>query len=312
MILDLIVPHYKEQWKVGKPFFDMLACQRGIDFSTFRVLLVHDGQIIYPEKYFKDYPYKVVQYSIEHAGVSAARNYGLEQSDAEWVCFCDFDDTFTTIYALRNILSCMGNDVDYMWTKFYIECCKNGDIFAKIKGENIVWVHGKFFRRQWLIDNELAFPVGIHYSEDSAFCALVNELAKPNRRGEIKTEFPVYSWVYRSDSVSVDPKNIAKNLTGFIDRNEYVVSEFKRRSIPYINMIGRMFADAYWAFHQKNRKFPEEELRFIEMAKKHLPDLKKANANVMSKIMDAAKMTFAGIQMDAAEDFMNWIKKIEG
>lgn len=312
MILDLIVPHYKEPWNLGKPFFDMLACQRGINFKDFRVLLVHDGQPEYPKEYFEGYPYKVVQLSIKHAGVSAARNYGLEYSDAKWVCFCDFDDTFTNIYALRAVMSHMDKDVDYMWTKFFIECFKNNDICAKIKGENLVWVHGKFFRRQWLLDNDLKFPVGIHYSEDSAFGALVNELAQPNRRGEIKSDYPLYTWAFRPDSVSVDPKNIKKNMTGFIDRNEYVVAEFKHRGIQHIYMVGRMFADAYWAFHQMQRKFPDEEERFIGMAKKHLPDLKKVEPKVMGEIIEAARATFYKIPMDVSESFVDWIKRIEG
>ena len=73
MILDLIVPHYKEPWSVGKPFFDMLACQRNVDFNSFRVILVHDGVDTFPEAYFTAYPFKTVQCPIKHGGVSAAR-----------------------------------------------------------------------------------------------------------------------------------------------------------------------------------------------------------------------------------------------
>ena len=76
MILDLIVPHYKEPWTLGKPFFDMLACQRGVNFNDFRVILVHDGTDTFPNAYFTGYPYEVVQCPIQHGGVSAARNYG--------------------------------------------------------------------------------------------------------------------------------------------------------------------------------------------------------------------------------------------
>ena len=310
MILDLIVPHYNEPWEIGKPFFDMLACQRGVDFNDFRVILVHDGVETFPMSYFTGYPYKVVQCPIKHAGVSAARNCGMRMSDAKWVAFCDFDDMFTTCYALRQIMSHMDRDVDFMWTAFFIECMGNDGMYVREQGQNLVWVHGKFFRRQWLIDNELFFPEGIHYSEDSAFGAIVNEVVDIHRSGEIKVQFPLYVWTYRSDSVSVDPGNKAKNITGFIDRNEYVVSEFKRRGLPYTNMVGRMFADAYWAFHQVKYRYPDEEKRFIEMSKKHLKTLCMVDKFVLKDIIDSAAKAFEGIEMDTSESFDVWIHKI--
>ena len=310
-MLDIIMPHYDEPWEVGKPYFDMLACQRGIDFDSFRVLLVHDGVELFQDEAFSAYPYKVEQHRISHGGVSEARNFGLEISTAEWVTFADFDDTFTNIYALRGILSCMNQDVDYMWTPFYIECMRNGELGVKVKEENIVWVHGKFFRRKFLNDYGIRFPVGIHYSEDSAFCAIVNELVPDSRRGKIKLEFPAYCWVFRKNSVSSDPANRAKNMTGFIDRNVYVVEEYKRRGINHIAMVGRMFADAYWAFHQVRYRFDDEEKRFAWISRKYVDELKLNDKQTFKKILESAKVTFKGLEIDMSESFGEWLKRLE-
>ena len=286
MMLDIIVTHYNEPWHICKPFFDMLACQRGVEFDEFRVILVHDGTPRFPEEYFSCYPYNVMQLDKPHGGVSEARNFGLSVSDATWVQFADCDDTYTGIYSLRAVMAHMDRDVDYMWSPFWVEYMRNGELTARVQEANIVWIHAKYFRRKWLVENKIVFPVGINYSEDSAFGAIVNELIKPKRSGKIKTDFPIYVWVYRDDSISQNPANKAKNITGFIDRNEYVVQEFKRRGIPYAHMVGRMFADAYWAFHQKNNKFPEEEKRFIEMSRKHLPIFCTVDKFILNDITD--------------------------
>ena len=310
-MLDIIVTHYNEPWEIGRPFFDMLSCQRGIDFNDIRVILVHDGTELFDQKYFARYPYRVAQYRIKHGGVSMARNYGLDVSDADWVEFCDFDDCYTNIYGLRMILSHLTPNVDYVWTPFFMEIVQGKEMrFKTHEKENIVWVHGKYFRREFLIENNLRFPEGIHYSEDSGFCAIVNEVTKLDRRGKIKTDFPVYSWVYREGSVTTDKINNERNLTGFIDRNTWVVEEFKRRGIDHIGMVGRMFADAYWAFHRKSVQFPEQEKRFANIGRNYLEDLEKNSPETMREIMRAAIKIFKPSDLDDTEGFGDWLKRL--
>ena len=309
-MLDIIVTHYREPWRIVRPFFDMLACQRGVSFDDFKVILVHDGTDCFDRKRTDDYPYRIDQYAIPHGGVSRARNYGLDMADGEWVEFCDCDDCYTHIYALRMVLEHTKRDVDYMWTPFFAEYDAENLTVKTEDKENIIFVHGKYFRRKFLLENRLRFPEDIHYSEDSAFCAIVNETARPGRRGKIKTEFPVYAWTFRKDSVSADPKNRAKNLTGFIDRNEYVVEEFKRRGISYVPMVGRMFADAYWAFHRK-MKFPEQEKRFAKLSAKNRKYLGMNNQEDMVKIMLSARKAFNPDDIDNTETFEEWIDRID-
>ena len=312
-MLDIVVTHYKEPWEVGKPFFDMLACQRGIDFSCIHVILVHDGSEPFDSTLFAKYPYKVDQYRIDHGGVSKARNYGLDVSKAEWVEFCDFDDCYTHIYGLRMIMDHLTPEMDYVWTPFIMEIVKGSEMRFQTKDkENIVWVHGKYFRREFLIENNLRFPEGIHYSEDSGFCAIVNEIAKIGRRGMIRTDFPVYAWVYRDGSVTTNPLNKERNLTGFIDRNTWVVEEFKRRGINHIGMVGRMFADAYWAFHRRSIKFRNKEKRFAEIGKNYLDDLEKNSEESMQMILKAATKTFREDDLDGSEGFSEWLDRLYG
>ena len=311
-MLDIIVTHYNEPWRTGRKFFDMLGCQRGIKFSDIHVILVHDGTDAFPDEYFQRYPYTVQQYTIPHGGVSAARNYGLDKATDTWIEFCDFDDMYIHAYALKQILSVMDQDVDYMWMPFYAEYVIDDKLYVKQQDENVVWIHGKYFRRQWLIDNNLRFPEGIHYSEDSAFCAIVNAVVKPDRRGKIHTEFPIYSWTYRPDSISTDPKNIVSNTSGFIDRNFYVVEEMQRRGIPHQLMVGRMFADAYCAFHRDGISLPAEEWWFAINALKYLDDLHKNSTGDMLKVFAAARRTFRDGQLAQSEPFDLWMKRIYG
>lgn len=308
-MLDIIVTHYNEPWEICRPFFDMLGCQRGISFSEFSVIVVHDGTEPFPEEKM-DYPYRIRQYRIPHGGVSIARNYGQEKSDAEWVEFCDIDDCYTHIYALRMILPHMEKDVDYIWTPFFIEGGRKDLVVKTKEKENIIWVHGKYFRRKFLNENRIRFPEGIHYSEDSGFCAIVNELAQLGRRGKVKTDFPIYTWTFRKDSVSNDIRNEEKNLTGFIDRNTWVVEEYKRRGIDHIGMVGRMFADAYWAFHCK-KNYHSQEVRFAKLAEKYMDDFRKNDPATMNEILYHARQAFRQEDFDGRESFIEWVNRLD-
>jgi hypothetical protein len=308
-VLDIIVPHYDEPWIVGKPFFDMLACQRGIDFDDIRVILVHDGSELFPDEYFKDYPYEVDQHRIAHKGVSAARNFGLKMATAKWVQFCDFDDCYSNIYALGSIMKSFDQEVEYIWTPFFVEVKKDNVLQLRTReNENLVWVHGKYFRRRFLLENDLFFPEGIHYSEDSAFCALMNEAC--TRRGKITCGYPAYVWKYREGSVSMGFLRMDYAINGFIDRNFYVVEEFKRRGFESKGIIGRMFADAYYAFHMAKLKHPDVEKRFAKESRKYLEELNQNNAADMIRIMDAAKQIFGGVELDESENFTQWLERI--
>ena len=98
MTLDLIVPHYKEPWETCRYLFDSIALQRGISFNNIKVIVVNDGDCLLDESVFSNYPYRIEYLVKEHGGVSAARNYGLDYSEADYVMFCDIDDGFLSNY----------------------------------------------------------------------------------------------------------------------------------------------------------------------------------------------------------------------
>lgn len=247
--LDIIVTHYDEPWETGKKLFDMLAMQRGFDFQDIGVTIVHDGSELLPDENFMQYPFTVVQKIINHAGVSAARNAGIKIADAPWIMFCDFDDTFSSIYSLRHILSVLPTDsFDELWCEFYAEDKKaDGKTVLHIRGENSVFIHGKIFRKQFLVDNGLRFPEDMDFNEDSAFVATIHALADYRRIGKITAETPLYIWTFREGSATGTQSNRARALKGMYMRNKVVCEAF-RKHLPetrYQTMVCRTAYDAY-------------------------------------------------------------------
>lgn len=263
-MLDIIMPHYKEPWADGEKFFSMLDLQRDVDFSKIHVILVQDGEEgTLPPEHFANRSYTVEQITIPHGGVSAARNAGLKAAITEWVMFCDFDDMFSTVYSLRDFLNVLpAPNYDVLWAEFYSEDkMQSGEMRLHSRGRNIVFIHSKLYRRQFLIDNNLWFDTSLEFNEDSCFNAVANTIVDFKRTGEIKTACPPYIWCYRPGSATADPKNNGKALLGLYNRNKLVCEAFKKR-MPYDRycaMVARTVWDTYHTLNVEQLS-PEQQI----------------------------------------------------
>lgn len=264
-LLDIIVPHYNEEWNVGSKLFRMIALQRAIDFADIRVILVNDGgnRLNVVEEGF---PYNVLEADIPHAGVSAARNWGIDHSDAKWVMFCDFDDCFASIYSLRSIIDVLDDENhDVLWMPFYVETGADHNRQVREK-YNSIFIHGKIFRREWLIEKGLRFPESLCYSEDTAFIAVVNmEISDWKRVGKITAESPMYVWTYRKGSATTSPERVFLNATNLFKRQLWVADQHMKRGQEkeWRECLTRAVCDAYAALERTDIRTERDEFRNI-------------------------------------------------
>jgi len=90
--LDIIVPIYNVE-KYLRKCLDSLVNQ---DYSDFFVRLINDGSkdssSMIAQEYVNQYPHLFKLYTKENGGLSDARNYGIDQSNSEFIAFIDSDD----------------------------------------------------------------------------------------------------------------------------------------------------------------------------------------------------------------------------
>lgn len=198
MTLDLVVPHYKEPWEVCHYLFDTIATQRGICFDNIRVILVDDGvNVEIPwDALIRKYPYKIDYMPKEHGGVSAARNYGLDHSTADYVMFCDIDDGFLNNYGLHLVFSAMQEGYDFIVSNFVEETYTADNTMTIIRHDNdYTFMHGKVYKRQFLVDHDLRFDPAMTLHEDGYFNTVALVVAqKEGRQKNIETPFYLWRW----------------------------------------------------------------------------------------------------------------------
>lgn len=322
-LLDIIVTHYNEPWEIVRPFFDMLNAQRSIDFNRFKVWIVQDGPAptVIPSGYFNGSQIRYDWITIPYSGVSAARNAGMDKADSEWICFCDCDDSFASIYSLKFLFYILdpNQPYDLMWNKFYKNYYLDKDDPLDIEQEyNHVWIHNKYYRLSFLREHNIRFPEGIFMSEDSAFNNVVEMEIGEGRIGTINTTEPLYSWVRRPGSITTDPDRYYKNIEGHFERNLWVLNEYRKRNHPRSEfVVGRTVTDAY-AFLVR---YPvNDDFRRItdiirekfwkdngEIFEKLTDEIKKLCLDASEKEAGIANLDIPGKM--SLEEFVEWLKK---
>lgn len=260
MRLDILMPHYKEPWALVEPFFDSLKAQRAIDFSDVRVIMVNDGEeCTFDETLFGAYPVRTEYYVKQHGGVSAARNYALDHSDADYVMFCDCDDSFANIYGLKFLFDQMEKEYDAISSIFLVEYMDKGKLCVTYKNDDVTFVHGKAYRRQYLIDKNIRWKPELTIHEDGYFNCLAMMLADT----KTKIDTPFYTWKYRADSVASkeDDAFVLRTYKNVMDARMALTKEAKRRGLheDARGFVAKTVLDSYYDFNKTVALMPENK-----------------------------------------------------
>lgn len=322
MKLQILIPHYHEDFTVLKPLLDSIALQQNIDFKEVGVIICSDGDDApLNEQDFAVYPYDIEYHIESHKGVSATRNACLDYATAEYVMFCDADDMFFNMCGLYIIFREIDNGGFDSLVSVFTEETRHPvtkEVIYINHDMDSTFVHGKFHRRQYLIDNNIRWNDALTIHEDSFFNILCQNLSQ-----NVKfCPTPFYLWKWRDDSVCRhDPKYILKTYRNMIDSNDALVDEFLKRGIQDKALFFTAFLifDAYYTMNkpewinQENKAYRKEtEKRFAKYYAKH-KDMWNA-VDTQQKMMISnqvrSRAVGEGMLMEAVT-IDSWLKHIE-
>ena len=321
MKLQILIPQYKETDEVIKPLLDSIAIQQNVSMDDIGVIITNDGTDIHlSESFLNSYPFKVEYYLNEHEGVSATRNYCLDKSTADYVMFCDADDMFYNACGLWIIFREMQTGFDAL-SSVFIEETRNPqtkEIVYINRDTDSTFVHGKIYRRQYLVDEKIRFNPKLTIHEDSYFNCLAQKCA--NEFKYCPTSF--YLWKWRDDSVCRhDPKYILKTYNNMLDSNTALVKELlNRQKVQDAQFYSvAMIYDAYFTMNkaewlnQENQEYRHNtELRFKSYYKEFKDLFDSIQEQIKAQIIMGVKNRFfqEGLLMETIT-FDDWIKHIE-
>ena len=314
MLLDLMITHWVEPWEVGAKNIYMLACQRGVDWSKIRVTMVHDGSEAFPAEYFDMCPFEVHQVCLPHGGIAKARNWCIENGEAKWIKWCDFDDEWSNGYALRDLMNILDTDkFDLLWFDLLWE--DHGRYFMKTERDP-VFVHNKVFRRNFLLDSGIRFNEELTWCEDSAFLAVIEMDIDHQRIGKVKTQYPMYIYIVRDGSLCNRPEIKFKNLQSFFKRHTYVAEEFHKRGMTdhWNTMCVRVMGDSYYTLNRApgiTEDKSEHEKRVWAWYDKHREQYHSCRPEMFDQVIEAVNNECFDGGAITGEEVNEWIAKHE-
>lgn len=319
-MLDIMITHWNEPFEVGEKLFQMLNLQRGVDMRQVRVTVIHDGSDRFPAICFRGLRYPVRQEVIVHGGISAARNAAIELATEPWIMFCDFDDQFTNVYALRDLLSVLPCDgFDMLWTQILVEDRVDGNnlIYPSPERQRFVCVHGKLYNRQFLLDSGIRFNESMPFQEDSLFNATITARVDYHRIGQIKAPIIPYVWIRRKTSVTNSGRDDEAMYFHFL-RNLKVTSENEDDPDKYAGMVTRTAYDTFYMARDRRRgaeirkRILSEFVPWIRERKEHVGQVPE---EILKQIVDVSRYELVEPGDDRPDDIGTvraWIDKIIG
>ena len=181
--VSVIVPVYKVPLEYLRECFDSLLAQTTQECEF---IIISDGAPDAECSVCEEYAARDPRFNFfrrEHAGVSATRNYGIEQADGEYVAFLDSDDWLDSSALKEYYDKASQSNCDILCFNYYETSKKNNRLKKQtlknmspqvllkriISGEIFGGICSRIISKSFIDCHSLKFPQNIGYCEDVIF-----------------------------------------------------------------------------------------------------------------------------------------------
>ena len=265
--LSIIIPVFNVEAYVGRCIESCL--KQDLSPTEYEILLVNDGSqdgsMDVVRQYARQYEnIRIIEQ--DNAGLSAARNHGIQEARGKYLWFVDSDDDINE-NVLRTLVASVANqELDVLC--FDINVIENGKMSCTVpnhqKKSSHIYDGMSFiskvamppsscvalYRKDFLIQNGIYFKEGIVH-EDQEFTPQAYCLAKRI----VYINVPAYNYWVRSGSIMTSPEKRAKKAKDLLiicdSLYQFTKEHIKKGTPAYRTMIGKI----NFAFSQSLRNY---------------------------------------------------------
>lgn len=282
-LLDIIIPQYSESEKTLSNLLSSISNQINIDFNDIKIIIVNDHSPFMPRHQFiSDYQNLNIMLlqTPKNVGPGLARQYGIDNSNSNYITFIDADDTYYSNNVLERILKILKEkQPDVLLSKWMEEQIIGSKATDIIHTSDLIYLHGKFIKRKYLLDNNFKFSPNLRLHEDSFFCTTLLLNTKDPYYTDVITNY----WRNNKESIIRKKRKyhyIISSLGDLIQSNIDVGHELdKRKSIHKDEYLIKACAYLYYILTSDLFNPTDYQLRKLKVSyeKKILPLLILSN-----------------------------------
>jgi len=302
--ISIIIPIYKAHDTITNTLHSVFM-QRYMEYTCY---LIVDGEEVGSYDYLKEHFPVEIHYMKVNAGPGVARQYGIDHSKEPFISFIDADDTYLSSLALHyQHLPFEKEEYAMVSTDFLQE---NRDISIRLRERDMVWMHGKMYRRAFLDKYDIRFNE-TRANEDVGFQTQCQCYANEQEQIFLSKD-QTYMWQWRDDStVRTDNLSYAYNesIEGLVQNKIYA---FKR-------VLARQPLDAgsrFFILSGLAYLFKKYLLAMIKMPKqlRHVKKWSKVYYKTLYPLLEqeyidkAEKSIVAQMGFDKVEEYEEFIK----
>ena len=243
--LDIIIPCYKATKTLERTLASIYMQTIKDDIHVY---ISNDadgldyGDII--NKFDLNITYKVCP---ENGGAGLARQFGIDYSQnqedkSDYIMFVDADDCLASAFACEMLL-CEAKkcDADLVVGAFDNDMRNGKQVAIGETVDSTTWLHGKMFKRDYLIKHNISFKQGMRTNEDVYF----NQLALSYEPVARSIKKICYSWIFNQGSLTRtgEKDNRYDILYDYIIVSEEFALEALRRGLLDNEQVVRLVTD---------------------------------------------------------------------
>lgn len=289
-MIDIIIPAYNSHDTIIRTL-SSIAMQLNRDELV--VTIVNDGGKNYDEivNIFKNIiNIKEIGYEVNR-GPGYARQYGIDNTKEDFICFIDADDTFYEACSLSMLSKPMKDTSAKFIISPFIQIGKEVGQQAPTPA-NLVWVFGHIYRRSFLQAHNIKFT-STRANEDVGFNTMCNLIAQHEmgEEGGKMLSVPTYEWHYNEVSITRrgnDEYEYGICTPGYIYNLHHAYNVAQREGVTMKEIALSALETAFSCFIYYNvalaKEVPEETLTAIEeLSRKFYYDYYKQIQDYISK-----------------------------
>lgn len=321
-LIDIIIPEYNGSKHVFN-LINSISKQKNVDFSEIGIIVVDDCSTeelnLFKFKRYCNLNIKFIK-NDKNLGPGLTRQHGIDESKADYVTFMDCDDEFYDDTSFAKMLAYLREHKPNIARGRFVEELGNGGKKVFKADEGTQFLHGYYFKREFLNENDFRFCDKIRLSEDTYFTTIVL-----TDNPVVLFDCIVYLWKYNKKSLvrsddSVElfyRKNLKDLIIGGFCSTEFLEnkksSNVKAAALssiyaPFILLTSYVFEDF------KDKKTLEEyEKELYKSYFKHKKYFDEASEeeknNEFNKVLESLKRSLPGItSLENLDSFMNRMK----